>query len=244
MRAETELADSRQQRMRLSQQLIEAQEAERRHIARELHDELGQVLSTIRLKLRTVSRQTGAPAQEAIEACSSAVDRALTQVRALSLNLRPSVLDDFGLHAALEWYVGGQTAGAQLVGHFKSNLGDRRLPAPLETACFRVVQEAVTNVIRHAGARAFWVEVQHTGAQLSLRIRDDGAGFDAQAARDNASRGRSIGLLGMQERVELLGGQFQLESRRGSGTEIQARFALATSPQGGSDEEDLRVTRG
>ena len=102
-----------------------------------------------------------------------------------------------------------------------------RFPSELEVACFRVVQEAVTNVVRHARARSFSVELSRHEGELRVSVRDDGAGFDVEAVRERARQGKSMGLLGMEERVSLLGGRFALESRPGSGSEIRAHFPLA-----------------
>ena len=132
----------------------------------------------------------------------ASVEHALEQVRNLSLDLRPSLLDDLGLVAALRWYVARQTRLAGFVLHFSADdLGGRLTPA-LETACFRVAQEALTNVVRHAQAHEVWVAL-HCQDELCLTIRDDGVGFNVAAAQARAAHGGSFGLLGMRERVAL-----------------------------------------
>jgi signal transduction histidine kinase len=227
-----ERAKHAEQLQALSRQLIEMQEAERRHIARELHDEIGQVLTAVKTNLQAIQLRPDPPTLASRLAESiNIVDHALKQVRDLSLDLRPSLLDDFGLAAALEWYVERQ---AQRCG-FKADLviepPEVQLPSALETACFRVAQAALTNVARHAHAQYVQVElrqysVQSGGSELQLRIQDDGIGFDVQATLERATRGASMGLLGMQERVRLVGGQFEIESAPGQGTEIRACFPI------------------
>ncbi len=211
----------------LSRQLMEAQEAERHRIARELHDEIGQALTAVKISMQAVMRSVNSSNLEnQLEESINIVDRALQQVRDLSLDLRPSLLDDLGLAAALRWYVDRQARLAGFVAEFGVELGESRLPPGLETACFRVAQEALTNVVRHARARRVRVEVRQHEQELLLLIRDDGVGFDVRAAQERAVRGTSMGLLGMQERVLLAGGQIRIESGVARGTEIQVYFPM------------------
>ncbi|MBI3802081.1 MAG: HAMP domain-containing protein [Deltaproteobacteria bacterium] len=209
----------------LSRQLLEAQENERRHIARELHDEIGQALTAIKINLQAAQRTPDALVSY-LEDTTSIVDRTLQQVRALSLDLRPALLDDLGLGAALRWYGDRQ---AQRAGFTVQVVVDPLEPRPrpeLETACFRVAQEALTNVMRHAQAQHVRVELRQSGTELHLLIRDDGKGFDVQTAQEQAEQGASTGLLGMQERVWLVGGHMTIESAPAQGTEIRVRFPL------------------
>jgi signal transduction histidine kinase len=130
------------------------------------------------------------------------------------------------LIAALEWYIERHTQRTGIVGHFVADPPDLRLSSTIETTCFRVTQEALTNVARYAQARNVWIELGKREGRLQLRIRDDGVGFDAQAAQARAAQGTSFGLLGMRERVELVGGSFAVISAPGRGTEIRANFPL------------------
>jgi signal transduction histidine kinase len=212
----------------LSRRLLEAQENERRAIARELHDEFGQALQALKINLQTAQRVPTDGAQRVADSIEI-VDRTLQQVRNLSLDLRPSLLDDLGLVAALEWYIERQTQRTGIAVHFDADPPELRLEPTRETVCFRVAQEALTNVARHAHARNAWVELHQRDADVHLVIRDDGVGFDSQAARAKAAGGASFGVLGMQERVELAGGQFDITSTPGQGTEIRARFPLSSS---------------
>lgn len=222
---EVERQQTEQALQHLSRRILEAQEGERRAIARELHDELGQALQALKINLQTAQRAPQTISQR-LEESLGIVDRTIQQVRNLSLDLRPSLLDDLGLIAALEWYIERNTQRTGIVGHLAADPPDLRLSPTLETACFRVTQEALTNVTRYAQARHVWVELAQRGAQLRLRIRDDGVGFDAQAAQARSAQGTSFGLLGMRERVELAGGSFAVISAPGRGTEIRADFPL------------------
>jgi signal transduction histidine kinase len=150
----------------------------------------------------------------------SLIDRVLQQVRTLSLDLRPALLDDLGLAPALNWLLHRQAERAGFVARFSADQADARLPSDLETTCFRVAQEALTNIVRYARARSVSVELERGAAELRLAVRDDGVGFDVAAARARAARGQSSGLLGMQERVDLLGGQMRIESAPGQGAAI------------------------
>jgi PAS domain S-box-containing protein len=215
----------------LSRRLLTAHEEERRRLAVELHDELGQVLTAVKINLGSLERLSGrgSPDSHLKEAIAS-VDRAMQSVRDLALDLRPSVLDDFGLPAALRWYVDRFARAAGLEAHVAVE-DIPRLEPELETACFRVAQEALTNVARHAQARNVWLGLRHDAAGLHLRVRDDGTGFDVGAAHDRAGAGASMGLLGMQERVSLLSGELEISSPALGGTEVRARFPSA--PPGG-----------
>jgi signal transduction histidine kinase len=211
----------------LSRRLLEAQEQERHRLARELHDEVGQVLTGVHLTLQSL-RDLGPGAAGPLTEAVTIVGRAIQQVRDLSLDLRPSMLDDLGLGPALRWYAERLTRRAGLTVHLAEPPPGPRPPAAVETACFRVAQEALTNAARHAGARQMWVELVRDPAELHLIVRDDGAGFDVAQARRRAADGGSFGLLGMQERVDLLGGRLEVESAPGQGTCVHASFPLGT----------------
>ncbi len=207
----------------LSQRLLEMQEGERRSLARELHDQLGQTLTAIRLTLQSARRGRKDRVAEAI----ALLDQAIEQVRTLALELRPPSLDLLGLPAALRAYVEREARRAGLEVHLEIGSFERRLPPEVETACFRVVQEALTNVVRHARARRVDVELAVEGRRVQIVVRDDGKGFDVQAARARAAEGASLGLLGIEERVSLAGGRVDIESAPGRGATIRARFPQA-----------------
>jgi PAS domain S-box-containing protein len=211
----------------LSRRLVEAQETERRNIARELHDEIGQALTVIQLNLQVMLQapDTKALAPRLNESLK-VVERVLEQVQDISLDLRPSILDDLGLEPALHWYTERQAALVELKVGFHADPLEQRLDPMIETECFRVAQEALTNVVRHAQAKAVTVEVRQEDGQLHLCVRDDGIGFDVAAIRKKAVRGASLGLLSMEERAVLAGGRLEFHSVPGRGTEVHAWFPL------------------
>jgi len=229
-RLHREVAASRAELEVLSHRLIEAQEEERSHLARELHDEIGPVLTTVNLTLEAVRARVGPDAAERLDESRRVVDRAIEQVRSLSLDLRPASLDLLGLEPALRAYLARQAEHAGLALAFASSLGPERLPPALETVCFRVVQEAATNVLRHARATRLEVELSRTGDEVRVTVRDDGAGFDVAAARERVLRGEGFGLVGMRERVQLFGGRIDVESATGGGTTIEVHLPVAGGP--------------
>jgi len=209
----------------LSYRLVEVQEAERRHIARELHDEIGQSLTAAEMNLQAAMRMPAPAALEKRLADSrDAVERVLEQVHDLSLNLRPSMLDDLGLAPALRWYTQRQAELTGLVASFQADGIDTRMDPIIETECFRVAQEALTNVVRHAQARHVFVRLGSIEGKLLLSVRDDGIGFEVAVYREQAVRGASLGLLSMEERANLAGGGLEMISSPGKGTEVRAWF--------------------
>jgi signal transduction histidine kinase len=207
--------------------LVDVQETERRHIARELHDEIGQALTAVKMNLQVAQRLTEDPTLSSYQGdCIDTVERTLYQVRSLSLDLRPSVLDDLGLVAALRWLVASQARQTGSSFQLDVDSLDERLPPDLEIACFRVIQEALTNIVRHAQAEHVVVQLRRAGDEVYLEVQDDGIGFDVQAALDRAVQGQSLGLLGMRERVSLAGGQIDILSTPGGGSEVRVRFQI------------------
>jgi len=211
----------------LSRRLVEAQETERRNIARELHDEIGQALTVMQLNLQAMLQSPVADGlTPRLNENLKVVERVLEQVRDISLNLRPPILDDLGLEPALRWYTERQGALVGLRTEFHADRVEQRLDSVIETECFRVAQEALTNVVRHAQAHAVTVELRKEDGQIHLRVRDDGIGFDVAAVREKAVRGASLGLLSMEERTVLAGGGLEFTSIPKRGTEVHAWFPL------------------
>ncbi|RRR76332.1 MAG: PAS domain S-box protein [Candidatus Viridilinea halotolerans] len=226
----------------LSQRLIEVQELERRMIAGELHDEIGQALTIVKLNLQALGKYTEhSESSVRVEESITIVEQALEQVRSLSLDLRPSLLDDLGLIAALRWYVARQARAASFVIHFNVDEPASRLTPVLETVCFRIVQEALTNIVRHARAREIWVQLRCVD-DLRLMVRDDGEGFDLAEVEARVARGESFGLLGMRERANLSGGRLTITSTPGQGTTVSAHFPLHLRPAMADDHDDERST--
>jgi signal transduction histidine kinase len=206
---------------------METQEGERRRIARELHDQTGQALTALKMNLEAIRTSSkDHPTNLKVVESVDIVDGLLEQIRNLALDLHPAVLDDFGLPAALRCYARrlAQRGGLQLdlgVADFAE-----RLPPAIETTCFRVAQEALTNVVRHARARRVAVELRSDGVTARLLVRDDGVGFDAAAGPADGPADRHLGLLSMRERVALAGGDIVIASKTGTGTEIAVSFPL------------------
>ena len=228
-----EIRASQERLAGLSVRLLAAQESERRTIARELHDEIGQALTAVSVNLQTLLASTDLAARtEILDESLTITQQTLRQVRNLSLDLRPSLLDDLGLGPALRWYLERQGQRLGFAISLDDNLGDVRYPAPIETTCFRVAQEAITNVVRHSNAQSVRVVVRRDASELHLVVEDDGSGFDVPAARERASRGHSLGLLGMEERVMLAGGRIEVVSRPGHGTRVAAHLPLGAANPG------------
>ena len=209
-----------------SQRLIQAQEIEREKIARELHDEIGQVLTAVRINLQSVQHSCGThETVPRLDESIGIVDEALGRVRELSIELRPALLDDLGLRVALRWYVDrySQRTGiaAEVLNGFED---DTRLPRELETACFRIAQEALTNVARHAQAVSVSVQLERFRERVLLTIMDDGVGFNIDDLRKSASAASALGLRGMEERALAVGGYIEIDSGSGRGTRIRATF--------------------
>jgi signal transduction histidine kinase len=203
----------------LSQQLVNAQEEERKHLSRELHDHVAQVLTGLRMELGRMERLSPSVASVVSE-CKGLVDEIFLTVRSLALGLRPSMLDDLGLQAALEWHVRDfMTRYAINVGLTMSGDFDQ-LPDSHRTCVYRVVQEALTNCVRHADARNVSIDVSTTEGELHLSVSDDGVGLDP------ARRGRGLGLIGIDERVKELHGIAIISPREIRGTTIAVRLPL------------------
>jgi signal transduction histidine kinase len=214
-------ADQRQLRL----QAVLLEEAERRNLARELHDEIGQSLTALKLRL-------AAPGREARQTAAALVDELMARVRSLSLDLRPPMLDDLGLLPAVLWLVERHRAETGVAVRLEHQGVAGRFPAALETCAFRVVQEALTNVARHAGTLGAVVRLWSGSGTLGAQVEDAGRGFAVEAA---LAAGRSSGLRGMRERALALGGQVVVESAPQSGARVTLELPLA-----GGGEEAIR----
>ena len=204
--------------------VVDAQEAERARLARELHDETGQALTSILLGLKSLEeRVESADGGAAFAELRDLVVATLHDVRRLAVELRPAVLDDFGLVPALERLRDSISEQCQIAVEVQSDLDGQRLPAEIETALYRIVQESLTNVVKHADASRVTVWLRRpSDRNVELVIHDDGAGFDPNEVRDGG-----LGLVGMRERVALLGGRMSVESSEGAGTMLTAEVPLA-----------------
>ncbi len=216
------------ERRRSSARVLRAQERERERVARELHDQTGQTLTNEIIALDLMLEGEGQP--EAVKArlreVKQALESTLAEVHRMAQDLRPSVLDDLGLVPALRTLARQSGVGRTAVVVEAGSLKDR-LPPALQTALYRIAQEAVTNALKYAQARQIRIALQEEQAAVILRVLDDGQGFDESAISQDGRLGPGLGLFGMRERAALLGGSLTIRSARGAGTEITARLPLA-----------------
>ena len=221
------LRDAHNNMKRLSARVLTIQEDERRNIARELHDDIGQSMTALKISLHRLAGRTAADQQRLLGECLNVADAILERLRQLLQELRPPQLDQLGLEEALQWLLEMQrgATGVMIEFNFSSRL-ERRLPAALESTAYRIVQEALNNATRHGKATHIAVNVDISDSLLRLAIRDDGSGFDEEAARARAMKAGSMGLIGMQERAELAGGRLKLRTTPGSGTTVSVTFPL------------------
>jgi signal transduction histidine kinase len=203
----------------LHKKLETAKEEERRFIARELHDDLGQSLTVLKLGLKSGK---ATPFSDPVRI----VDSLISKVRELSRTLRPALLDEVGLAPALSAYLEEQSTISGVAMELDPRAFQGRLPGDLEIACFRLVQEAVTNALRHAEAKHLKVHLNRNDDRVSLRIEDDGIGFDGLNTLVRAALEGHIGVIGMRERVRSLGGAFQISAKPGEGTTIAVELPL------------------
>lgn len=210
----------------LSHQILQAQEDERQRLARELHDEAAQALTSLLVRLRLLERaHTPEEAQLRVAELRELTAQALEDVRRVALDLRPTILDDLGLAPALEWRVEELSATGSIQATFLATGLHQRLPRELELVFYRVGQEALSNVVRHAQASQVSVQLAHRAGRVNLEIQDDGVGFQPdQPMPANAPRG--LGLLGMRERLGMVGGDLMIASAPGQGTQIRASAAV------------------
>jgi len=201
--------------------VVAGQEVERRRLARELHDETGQALTSILLGLRAVEEAGNVEVQKSVSDVRELVVATLQDVRKLALQLRPAVLDDFGLVPALERLAQTYSETTGIAVELEAGLGEHRLPAEVETTLYRIVQEALTNVVKHADAGKVSVLLVRREGSVTAVIEDDGRGFDPGNTREDG-----LGLLGMRERVELHDGRLKIEAAQGSGTTLVVEMPL------------------
>ena len=209
---------------------IRAQEDERKRIARELHDQTGQSLNALVFGLKTaeaVLESDEENARQVVARLKGAAADAVRELQNTIYDLRPSVLDDLGLIPALRWFAESRVEAAGIVVSLEVSGFERRLFSDLETTLFRVAQEALTNVVKYASASHVQIVLGFEPQGVTLQISDDGSGFDAAQvfdARDDSGRG--LGLLGMRERAELLGGTLTIESKQGAGTCVRVEIPI------------------
>jgi signal transduction histidine kinase len=215
--SEVAMRDYAHQVQALSRRVQRLQEMERRSVVQQLHEGLAQALTILKLNLQASADSLAAPTHMADNLVI--VEDSLLQIRRLALTLRPTMLDDLGLAAALEWLSTEAAAWSGFTVRYDCDLPDMRYAPEVETACFRIAQEALNNVSSHAGAQRVRVSLQLEGGRLQLCVEDDGCGFDVDDRPDVA--GRNLGLLDMRERAAIVGGRLSLESARGQGCTVR-----------------------
>ncbi len=223
-----ELKQRDELRAKLLQKLISAQEEERRRIARELHDETSQLIGTLALGLDTAmaTLPPGASSDRLQEARALAI-KTLDEIHRMSFDLRPSMLDDLGLVPAIRWYAERDLKRRGISVRCEFDETNGRLPPEIETTLFRAVQEAITNIVKHAQAKTVLIQCVLGPRAVTVEIEDDGEGFDPASISATAVDGRGLGLAGIRERVELLGGSAVIESAPGEGTRVVLTVPLA-----------------
>jgi PAS domain S-box-containing protein len=233
--AEKQLKDSRQQLRALAAYLQSVREEERTRIAREVHDELGQALTGLKMDLAWLEKKFSdarqMPSLRTLK-CKTrkmpeVVDEIISAVRKIATELRPGVLDDLGLEAAIEWQIQDFQKRTGVRCEFLSSLKDTRLSPDHATAVFRIFQETLTNIVRHANATRVKIKLQVCRGKLILEVQDNGRGLTAR----DLSGAKSLGLLGMRERAMMLDGEVTIVGRRGKGTKVGLRIPLAKPPE-------------
>ena len=231
-----ELTERERELQELLRQLLTAQEEERRRVAYDVHDGLAQTAAAAYQHLQTFARRyppDSAPAQEVLEEALELLQQTVGEARQVISDLRPTVLDDFGLAAAVRQQVATLRSEGWEV-DYEEALGDERLPTEVEMTLFRVAQEALTNVRKHARTSRAHVALERLGETVRLLVRDEGGGFRPDKAANGGGPGERIGLSGMRERVSLLGGRFEIHSEPGTGTVVTAEVQL---PDTGEDAD-------
>jgi signal transduction histidine kinase len=230
----------RERQRTLTKSLVDVQETERRRIARELHDHLGQLLTGLQFMLETTKNQAEGSQRMSLEQIQETVSDIIREVREMSLNLRPSMLDDMGLVPTLLWHINRYTAQTGIHVNFQYDDFPNRLPAEIETAAYRIIQEALTNVARHAQVKEVFVGLVSQDDTLWVEVLDNGRGFDTATKIDRPSSGLS----GMRERASLLGGYILVESFLDQGTQVVAALPLTDRPLERRKHERIRAAGG
>ncbi len=233
-RSERKIRESEELLRALSKRLVQVQESERRHIARELHDEIGQTLTGLRFALESAPNPEERCPSGKLEEAKKMIDQLMGEVRALSLSLRPPMLDDRGLLPALHWHLKRYTKSTGLKVDFNHKGLDRRFPEEIETVVYRIVQESLTNAARHAGVERLSVRVWPDDSTFNVEIKDEGCGFDPDTSQFNISH---LGISGMRERAIGLGGHLTIDSAPGMGTCLHAVIPLKATHEPGTNGE-------
>lgn len=224
-RVESELTDSRTQLRNLATHLLSAREEERRKVAREIHDELGQVLTALKMDLKWLEKRLvplSGQLQEKIGGMIGLTDQTIRRVQKISAELRPRMLDDLGLDAAVDWLSSDFSRRTGIACTLTEDLGKKHLGEDVATALYRIVQEALTNIARHAEASQVAVDMRVAQGRIEVSVQDDGIGISEEQAADP----HSLGLIGIRERVLAFGGETSITGEKGKGTSIRVAVPL------------------
>jgi len=222
-----ELAAANRQLKILSRRRVKVQEEERRHLARELHDEIGQALSAAKINLQTAMKESDGAKSKRIRETAAILDRLLGQVRQISLDLRPLMLDDLGLVPALRSLLDEHGRRASVAVRFSAENMPENLDPEIQTTCFRIAQEAITNAVRHANATRIDVDLGRENGNLRLQVRDNGRGFDAESVQEQVV---ALGLIGIKERAALVDARARIISSPNKGTTVEVSLPLTPLP--------------
>lgn len=225
----SEVQRKEQLRGELLNLVISTQEEERKRIARGLHDETSQALTSLAVNLEAIIAILPSDADEAkakLRGIQSLALKTLDEIHKVIYELRPTLLDDLGLVAAVKWHAENYLEAAGIKVHLETAGLERRLPAQIETALFRIIQEATTNIARHAFAESTSISLEFNETCIAVHIEDDGKGFDLNEVMRSRDGERGLGLLSMEERAELLGGHLSIKSRAGLGTQITVKIPI------------------
>src|SRR6266436_4826902 len=227
-RAEKNLEEAHRQLKLLSRRRVKVQEEERRHLARELHDEIGQALTAAKINLQAALEEPDHAKAKRIHETTAILERLLGQVRQISLNLRPSTLDDLGLVPALRSLLDEQGRLASVAVRFSAENMPENLDPEIQTTCFRIAQEAITNAVRHANATRIDVDLGRENGNLLLQVRDNGRGFDAESVQEQVV---GLGLIGIKERAALVDARARIIASRGKGATVDVTLPLTSQSE-------------
>ena len=230
-RAEQELQGSEKQLRYLSSRLLAAQEHERRRVALELHDGLGQALTAIKFKVENfiheVSRSRMKTKLQPLKDLIPIIQDCVREIHRVQINLRPSILDDLGILATISWLCREfQSTYSKIQIEKKIDILENEVPDPLRMIIYRILQEALNNVAKHSQANSLSLSLQRIDGRLDLAVQDNGRGFDLQEALSEMASGRGLGLVSMRERAEQSGGYFSIDSANGKGTTIRVAWPM------------------
>ena len=221
--AEDELGDTKAQLKGVSFKLLLAEETERKRIAQEIHDGIGQHWSTVKLRLEGILKQLGKEISTPLEDILPILQAGMEETRRIQMNLRPALLDDLGILATINWFVREfKKANPDIQITTKINIQEDQIPDIVKTVIYRIMQEALNNIIKHSHAKATNLGLEKKEGKIEFVIQDKGQGFDLDSMLSQKGADRGLGLAGMKERVQLSGGSFLLESAKGAGTAIRA----------------------